>query len=178
MDIHQIQVKYDPLADRLLLQIRTRDELLFPIWLTRRMVIRLWPHFRGMVSGLAVTRSAPSAMAVPEARDMLAEAARERALKSADFKTEFNTSSGKQPLGPEPVLPTAIDLRPAQGQAVVLVIRDTAGRSLELAFGEDLAHGLMKLVESALVAAEWGLVAAPRPAPAGPPAPTPPRVLN
>ena len=40
MDIHQIQVKYDALADRLLLQIRTRDEQLFPIWLTRRMVMR------------------------------------------------------------------------------------------------------------------------------------------
>ena len=177
MDIHQIQVKYDPLADRLLLQIRTRDDLLFPIWLTRRLVIRLWPHFRGMVSGLAVSRSAPSAMAVPEARDMLAEAARERALKSADFKTEFNTSSVKQPLGPEPVLPTAIDLRPAQGQAVVLVIRDAAGRSLELAFGEDLAHGLMKLVESALAASEWGLVA-PQAAAAGEPNAPPARVLN
>ncbi|MEI6026001.1 MAG: hypothetical protein WCT47_04830 [Betaproteobacteria bacterium] len=160
MDIHQIQVKYDPLADRLLLQIRTRDELLFPIWLTRRMVMRLWPHFRGMVSGLAVTRSAPSAMAVPEARDMLAEAARERALRSADFKTQFDPSSAKQALGPEPMLPTAIDLRPAKGQAVVLVIRDANGRSLELAFGEDLAHGLSRLVESALVASEWGLVAA------------------
>jgi hypothetical protein len=157
MDIHQIQVKYDPLADRLLLQIRTREEQLFPIWLTRRMVVRLWPHFRGMVSGLAVSRTAPSALAVPEARDMLADAARERALKAADFKTAFNASAATQPLGPEPVLPIAIDLRPAPGQAVVLVIRDNHGRSLELAFGEDLAHGLLKLVESALAGSEWGL---------------------
>jgi hypothetical protein len=177
MDIHQIQVKYDPLADRLLLQIRTRDDSLFPIWLTRRMVMRLWPHFRGMVSGLAVTRSAPSAMAVPEARDMLADAARERALQSADFKTQFDASSAKQPLGPEPVLPAAIDLRPAKGQAVVLVIRDADGRSLELAFGEDLAHGLSRLVESALVASEWGLVAAAVETQAEPGKP-PARVLN
>lgn len=177
MDIHQIQVKYDPLADRLLLQIRTRDEQLFPIWLTRRMVMRLWPHFRGLVSGLAVSRSAPAAMAVPEARDMLAEAARERALKSADFKTQFDATSAKQPLGPEPVLPTAIDLRPAEGHAVVLVIRDGAGRNLELAFGEDLAHGLMKLVESALATSEWGLVAAQATASTVPGTP-PARVLN
>jgi hypothetical protein len=177
MDIHQIQVKFDPVADRLLLQIRTRDDSLFPIWLTRRMVMRLWPHLRGMVSGLAVTRSAPTALAVPEARDMLADAARERALKSTDFKTEFNASTAKQPLGPEPVLPIAIDLRPAQRQAVALVVRDAHGRSLELAFGEDLAHGLLKLVESALAGSEWGLVT---PAAAQPEEPgTPPtRVLN
>jgi hypothetical protein len=177
MDIHQIQVKYDPLADRLLLQIRTREEQLFPIWLTRRMVVRLWPHFRGMVSGLAVSRTAPSALAVPEARDMLAEAARERALKSADFKTEFNASAAKLPLGPEPILPTGIDLRPAPGQAVVLVIRDTHGRSLELAFGEDLAHGLLKLLESALAGSEWGLVTSAAAQPAEPGTP-PARVLN
>jgi len=177
MDIHQIQVKYDPVADRLLLQIRTREEQLFPIWLTRRMVVRLWPHFRGMVSGLAVSRTAPAAVAVPEARDMLADAARERALKAADFKTAFNASAATQPLGPEPVLPIAIDLRPAPRQAVVLVIRDAHGRSLELAFGEDLAHGLLKLVESALAGSEWGLVtpAAAQPAEPGTP---PARVLN
>ena len=176
MDIHQIQVKYDPLADRLLLQIRTRDESLFPIWLTRRMVMRLWPHLHGMVSGLAVTRSAPAALAVPEARDMLADAARQRALKSADFKTEFNPSSARQPLGPEPALPMAIDLRPAQGQAVVLVIRDTAGHSLELALGEDLAHGLLALVESALASSDWGLTV--QPAAGTEPAAPPARMLN
>ena len=177
MDIHQIQVKYDPQADRLLLQIRTREEQLFAVWLTRRMVIRLWPHFRGMVSGMAVSRVAPSALAVPEARDMLADAAREQALKSADFQTTFDASGAQQPLGTEPVLPSAIDLSPAKGQAVLMVIRDPQGRSLEMAFGEDLAHGLVTLVESALVSSEWGLVAPPAataPDPGAPPA----RVLN
>jgi hypothetical protein len=56
------------------------------------------------------------------------------------------------------------------------VIRDAQGRSLELAFGEDLAHGLLKLVESALAASEWGLVAPS--AAAEPAAPAPARVLN
>lgn len=178
MDIHQIQVRYEPVADRLLMQVRTRDEQLFAIWLTRRMVMRLWPHFRQAVVNLAVARSAPGAMAVPEAREMLAEAAREKALEKADFKTRFDPSAAKPALGPEPMLPVAVDLGKAPGGALVFAVRDTQGRTLELKLGEDLANGLMKLVESALVAAEWGLVAAPRSAPAGPPAATPPRVLN
>ena len=49
--------------------------------------MRLWPHFRQAVVNLAVARSAPGAMAVPEAREMLAEAAREKALEKADFKS-------------------------------------------------------------------------------------------
>ena len=60
---------------------------------------------------------------------------------------------------------------------MVLVIRDTQGRSLELAFGEDLAHGLLKLVEGALAASEWGLVAGAPAQPAEPSTP-PARVLN
>jgi len=178
MDIHQIQARYEPVADRLLLQVRTRQEQLFAIWLTRRMVMRLWPHLRQAVVQLVMDRSAPSALAVPEARDMLADAARERALEKADFKTPFDASAAHHALGPEPMLPVAIDLgRDAQG-ALVLSVRDMQGRQLSLNLGEDLANGLMKLVESALARADWGLVAAPRQAPAEPPAATPPRVLN
>ena len=176
MDIHQIQVKYEPVADRLLMQVRTRDEQLFALWLTRRMVMRLWPHFRHLVTDLAVARTAPSAMPVPEAREMMAQAAREKALQSTDFKTKFNPTSTKLPLGPEPMLPAAIDLGKAPGGAVILAVRDTQGRSLELRLGEDLANGWMKLVESALAVSGWGLVAPP--APPEPAAAKPARVLN
>ena len=154
MDIHQIQVKYEPVADRLLMQVRTRDEQLFALWLTRRMVMRLWPHFRQLVTDLAVARTAPAAMPVPEAREMMAQAAREKALQSTDFKTKFNPTSTKLPLGPEPMLPAAIDLGKAPGGAVILAVRDSQGRSLELRLGEDLANGWMKLVENALAVSE------------------------
>ncbi|MFM1856905.1 MAG: hypothetical protein RLZ83_2214 [Pseudomonadota bacterium] len=177
MDIHQIQVKYEPVADRLLMQVRTRDEQLFALWLTRRMVMRLWPHFRQLVTDLAVARTAPAAMPVPEAREMLAQAAREKALQSTDFKTKFTPApAAKLPLGPEPMLPAAIDLGKAPGGAVILAVRDTQGRSLELRLGEDLANGWMKLVENALAVSEWGLVAPP--APQEPAAAKPARVLN
>ena len=177
MDIHQIQIRYEAAADRLLLLVRTRDEQLYAIWLTRRMVIRLWPHFRQAVVNLALTRSAPGALALPEARDMLAEVARERALERADFKTEFDASGARLALGPEPMLPVAADLGQDSQGALVFSVRDAHGRTLSLNLGEDLANGLMKLVESALAGADWGLTVgvAPAPAQAGAQAP---RVLN
>jgi hypothetical protein len=108
---------------------------------------------------------------------MIAQAARERALKSTDFKTQFNPAATKLPLGPEPMLPAAIDLRKAPRGAIVLSVRDAQGRSLELQLGEDLANGWMKLVENALAQSDWGIEIAQR-APEAPPAATPSRVLN
>jgi hypothetical protein len=177
VDIHQIQVKYEPVQDRLLMQVRTRDEQLFGLWLTRRMVMRMWPPVRQLMTSIAVDRTAPGATPVPEAREMLAQAARERALKSTDFKTQFNPTATKLPLGPEPMLPTAIDLRKAPRGAIVLAIRDTQGRSLELQLGEDLANGWMKLVENALAQADWGIEIVAK-APEAPAAAPPSRVLN
>jgi hypothetical protein len=177
MDIHQIQVRYEAAADRLLMLVRTRDEQLFAIWLTRRMVMRLWPHFRQAVVHLALARSAPGSMAVPEARDMLAEAAREKALEKADFKTPFDASAGRHALGPEPMLPVAVDLGHDAKGALVFSVRDGHGRQLSLNLGEDLANGLMKLVESALAAADWGLTVGASTAPAPADAPVS-RVLN
>jgi hypothetical protein len=177
VDIHQIQVKYDPVQDRLLMQVRTRDDQLFGLWLTRRMVMRMWPPVRQLMTAIAVDRSAPGAMAVPEAREMLAQAARERALKSTDFKTQFNPAATKLPLGAEPMLPAAIDLRKAPRGAIVLAIRDAQGRSLELQLGEDLANGWMKLIENALAQSDWGIEITPR-APESAPTEPPSRVLN
>ena len=74
------------------------------------------------------------------------------------------------------MLPAAIDLGKAPGGAVILAVRDTQGRSLELRLGEDLANGWMKLVENALAVSEWGLVAPP--APQEPAAAKPARVPN
>ena len=41
MGIHQLQLRYDPVADRLLPSVRTHQAELYRVWLTRRMVARL-----------------------------------------------------------------------------------------------------------------------------------------
>ena len=173
-----MHVAYEPVADRLLLRLRTRDAQRVALWLTRRMVMRLWPHYRQAVAQLAVARQAPGSTAVPEAQAMLAEAARETALRRADFRTAFDDSGHDGPLGAEPMLPVAADLGPAPDGALRLAVRDTQGRQLELRLGEDLAHGLATLLEATLAKADWGLALPSRPATAAAPAAPPTRVLN
>ncbi len=167
MDIHQIQVKYDAMADRLLMQVRTRAGEVFAVWLTRRMVQRLWPPFRQLVTRIGVARTAPGASVLPEAREMMAQAVRDRPLPAADFNARFDAEATTQPLGPEPLLPAAIDMAPGPAGpggapvGLLLKLREHRGRSLELRLGDDLATALLRLVDKALVAAEWGLGASP-----------------
>ncbi len=174
-----MQVRYDPTADRVLWQLRTLGGDLFALWLTRRMLRQLWPHLTRLVVLAGV--AGQDALLLPEARQMLADAARSRSLAGADFSTPFNPTAAALPLGPLPLLPVAIDLGPGrQGRGLALAAREADGRHLRLELSADLANGLLRLLEQALAGSDWGILepAAEATDAAEPPAPARPIVLN
>lgn len=153
-----MQVRYNPAADRLLWQVRTSTGELFAVWLTRRMVRQLWGPLTLLVTQAAVAQVVPHALVLPEAREMMAQAARSRQLPGADFATPFDPKPAAQPLGPEPLLPTTVDLSPGpDGRGLRLTVKEPGGRNLSLQLSNDLATGLMRLLEKALAEADWGL---------------------
>lgn len=160
MSIHQIQVLYDTTADRLLLHMRTGAAEVYSVWLTRRMLSRLYTPFRTTVTATSVAQTTPKALPVPEARQMLEQAALDRPLANADFGKPFVTADASHPLGPEPLLPDTVDLRPAPGGQTVLAFREPRGRRIEVVLSNELSAALLRLIDSALVASEWGLPAA------------------
>jgi hypothetical protein len=177
MAIHQIQVRYDATADRLLLQLRTTESEVYAVWLTRRMVQRLYPPFRQAVAKASVARATPQALPVPEARQMLEQAALQRSLKGADFAQPFASTDASHPLGPEPLLPDAADLRPGADGQLTLTVREPRGRRIEIALNAELATALLRLLDGALVTAEWGLAPAAAP-PAAPADDAPGRLVS
>lgn len=175
MSIHQIQVRYDPAQDRLLLQVLTQDRQLLPMWLTRRLAMRLMPHLRRTTAAAAVAGASPRATVLPDAQQMLAQASREKALKSADLQTPFDAGEARRPLGDEPMLPVSIDLSTPVGSGLAMTFRSEAGQSVEIKLGRDHALVMVELIESALAKSEWGIAADS--APTGPPA-AGPTLLN
>ena len=172
-----MQVRYQPTTDRVLWQVRSTAGELFAVWLTRRMLKQLWPPLANLVTTAAVAQVAPSATVLPEAREMLAQAARSRPLPGTDFAKPFDPKPVAQPLGAEPLLPTEIDLGPgANGQGLRITAREQAGRQMSLQLSNDLATALLRLVEQALVEADWGFGAANPAAQAA--EPPPPSALN
>lgn len=175
MNIHQMQVRYQPGPDRVLWQVRTAAGELFAVWLTRRMLKLLWPPMSKIVTQAGVAQVVPNATVLPEAQAMMAQAARDRPLPTARFNEPFNAQPVAQPLGPEPLLPEAIDLGPGpDGKGLALQLREAGGRRMALKLNDDLATALMRLLEQALKEADWGW-GGPAAAPAEPAAPV---VLN
>jgi hypothetical protein len=176
MSIHQIQLRYEPVADRLLLSVRTRAGELYTAWLTRRMVARLGAPLRQAVARLVLPRTAAAAVALPEAQQMLEQVARERPLKDTDFEQPFAGSEGaSHPLGPEPLLPGEIDVQAPPAGGLVIALRELRGRRLDLTLSNDLATALLRLLDRAVEQAEWAL---PGPATPAEPATPGPQHLN
>ncbi len=185
MTIHQIQLRYDATADRLLMQVRTTKAELYAVWLTRRMTAKVYPPFRQAVTRASVAQAAPQAMPVPEARQMLEQAALQRPLPGTDFEKPFAEADASHPLGPEPLLPAAIDLRPVASGVLVIALREERGRRLEMSLTTELSTALLRLMDGALKMADWALPAQAAPAadavtatPQELPAPGPGRLLN
>jgi hypothetical protein len=177
MQIRQLAVHNDVQADRLLLRIRADDDNVLAAWLTRRLCLRLWPHWTGLVQHVATAHAhattAPHATATPEAAGMLAEAARERSLQQADFSQPFEAAGARQPLGTEPLLAHTVQLTARPGGRLQLTIRDATQRSMQLELDTALAHALHTLMVAALRQADWGLSIDDAATDAAPP-----RVLN
>ncbi len=177
MNIRQIAVQYDVDADRLLLRVRSGDEQLFAVWLTRRLCLRLWPHLASLVrragAEQALAQTAPQSTATPEAKAMLAEAARERSLAQSDFSQPFEVAAtAQQPLGPQPLLAHTVQMTPlAQGRLQV-AIRDAQQRSVQLDLDASMATAVRELMVAALRQADWGFALD------APAAETAPRMLN
>jgi hypothetical protein len=161
MHIRQLALHYDAPADRLLLRVRSSDDGVFAVWLTRRLCLRLWPHLSRLVQQLgtaqAVARALPNATPTAQAASMLGAAAREQALQQADFSQPFKDAAAHQPLGSEPLLAHTVQLTPQPSGQLQVTILDARQRSMQMVLDDTLAIAVRELMASALRQADWAI---------------------
>ena len=176
MQIRQLALHYRPEADRLLLRVNSGDNQQVAVWFTRRLCQRLWPHLSQAVTRIGVARETGQSnlhnpMVTPEAQAMLAQSARERALRDADFKTPFADQASGHPLGVEPLLATEVQITPLADSHLRLAIVAADKRSVQVQLTESMATAVKELMFKAMQQAEWGFElgeaaqSAPTPAP-------------
>lgn len=169
MELHQISVTYDPVADRLMMRVRGRQGEQFAGWFTRRLMGRLWPVLQKMAADMASAAVAPGASVLPEAKALLSEVRRIEALRRSDLNTPFDAQATQHPVGEEPLLLSAVNLHLLPGAQLAIGFKGADGRSFDLRLGEDLTQAWMHLTEKALIAADWGLLMAEQLPPLIPP---------
>jgi hypothetical protein len=164
MQIHQMSVTYLPEQDRILMRINTTEGEEMRMWLTRRLMVGLWPLLsKVLTEHLLKLESAGASLsgANPELKKMLADFRKEEFLQHADFDTPYEEAQQRLPLGEEPLLVTDVDAAPLENGPLRLNFNERAPngsskpRSFQMEMQPKLMQGLMHLLDQALLQSQW-----------------------
>lgn len=153
MNLERITVEFAAEEDRLLVRVYFSGSAEVLFWLTRRLVKRFWPVM------LQIAQSKPDIQVQPnpEARKAMIGFEHERALKEVKFSKAVKEPDRKHPLGDSPMLVTRIRARRNDKGLSVLSLMPKEGNGIDLTLGDNLLHGLMKLIQDSVAKAEWEL---------------------
>jgi hypothetical protein len=163
MKIHQLSVTYLAEQDRILMRVNTAAAEEMRLWLTRRLMLGLWPLLSKLLTKhLLKLEAAGSSLetADEDLKKMLADFRKEEFLKHADFDTPYQDNQPQLPLGEEPLLVTDVDAAPLPNGRLRLSFNERPPgvekpRSFQMEMEPKLMQGLMHLLEQALTRSQW-----------------------
>jgi hypothetical protein len=153
MNLERITVEFDAEDDRLLVRVYFSGSAEVLFWLTRRLVKRFWPVLLQMAQSKPDIQVQPN----PEARKAMVGIEHEKALKQVRFSKAVKEPNRTHPLGDVPMLVTRIRARRNDKGLTVLSLLPKNGNGIDLTLGDNLLHGLMKLIQDTSGKAEWEL---------------------
>ncbi len=163
MKIHQLSVTYLAEQDRILVRVNTAAAEEMRLWLTRRLMLGLWPLLGKLLTRhLLKLESAGTSLETADEglKKMLADFRKEEFLKNADFETPYKQDQPQLPLGEEPLLVTDVDASPLPNGRLRLSFNERAPnsqkpRSFQMEMEPRLMQGMMHLLEQALARSQW-----------------------
>ena len=157
MKLERIRIEFDAEQDRLLMRILIDGGAEVLLWLTRRCVQRLSTALLRMAERKPEIQLQPSA----EARTAILQFEHERALQQVKFARAGDepptAAPREQPLGGAPLLVTRIQARRMPDGRSQVGLLPSEGDGAHLTLTDNLLHGLMRLVHSAVEKADWNL---------------------
>lgn len=163
MKIHQLSVTYLAEQDRILVRVNTAAAEEMRLWLTRRLLLGLWPLLsKLMTKHLLKLEAAGTSLdtADEDLKRMLADFRKEEFLRDADFDTPYQENQVALPLGGEPLLVTDVDASPLPNGRLRLSFNERPPesdkpRNFQMEMEPKLMQGLMHLLEQALARSQW-----------------------
>ncbi len=163
MKIHQLSVVYLAEQDRILMRANTSAAAEMRLWLTRRLMLGLWPLLTRMLTKHLLKLEAAGSLldtADEDLKKMLADFRKEEFLRQADFDTPYQENQSEWPLGEEPLLITDVDASPLPSGQLRLSFNermpgDHKPRSFRIDMEPQLMQAMMHLLEHALARSQW-----------------------
>ncbi|MBG9387279.1 hypothetical protein [Caenimonas aquaedulcis] len=163
MKIHQLSVNYVAEQDRILVRINTSSAEEIRMWLTRRLMLGLWPLLSKLLTKHLLKLEAAGTVldtADDGLKKMLTDFRKEEFLRHADFDTPYQEERVTLPLGEEPLLVTDVDASPQPSGRLRLTFNEKPPnadkpRNFQMELEPKLMQGLMHLLEQALGRSQW-----------------------
>ena len=163
MKIHQLSVNYLAEQDRILMRVNTRAAEEMRLWLTRRLMLGLWPLLSKLLTKhLLKLEAAGTSLdtADDDLKKMLADFRKEEFLRHADFETPYKEDQVLLPLGDAPLLVTDVDAAPLPNGRLRLSFNERSPnsdkpRNFQMEMEPKLMQGLMHLLEQAMARSQW-----------------------
>lgn len=149
--INQIQATYLPAEDRILLKIKTLNELVYLAWITRRFMKLVIPVLHGQHPTTGKTLFDGKTAQVQQMKT-------EKTQLIGDYDSQYQAPENAQyPLGEEPILLAKIAFTDMYTDKAQLAFEPETGQGIILPYHSDLLGPLIKIFSQALNAADWAL---------------------
>lgn len=149
--ISNVQATYEPLEDRILLNITTQDHAVYSAWITRRYLKLLLPALQGNHPRTL------KPLLSEEALGFLHSAEIEVDPRSPIFEPYQETDETYFPLGETPVLLTKIAFKSLNSDKPLMEMNPEAGAGFEIPFEASVLKLLTNILQQALPRASWDL---------------------
>lgn len=150
--LHQMQVKFEPLEDRLLFRLSTQNKYEYRFWFTRRYVKILWKALLTMLQNSGLPD-----YGTQQANDAVLSFQHEQIVQGADFEKRFEDNDMHYPLGENPVLVSRVRIKTREDGMQLLCMHPEQGQGIELSMDNSLLHSFCKLLTDAQRSTEWDL---------------------
>ncbi|MEA1889884.1 MAG: hypothetical protein U9N50_08920 [Pseudomonadota bacterium] len=151
--INQIQIRYTPVEDRIVLRLNTEDSSEFRFWITRRFAKILSASLMNLLSSSEEIQEYQE----EEVQKAVISFQHQEALAQADFARTFQAQPDNLPLGDEPVLLSKLTVRKTADGNPLLCLYPEEGKGIDLALQQQLLHSISKLFADALQESDWGI---------------------
>lgn len=149
--IAHIQASYEPLEDRILLNIATQSQQVYSVWITRRYLRLLIPALQGKHPRTLQPLLSDSVLSQMYSQESYADAL------SKIFTPHEVTDETQFPLGEEPIVLVKIAFKALDSDAPLIELNPDKGAGLALPFEAYVIKLLLQVLQQALLRAEWDL---------------------
>ena len=156
--LHQMQLTFVPVEDRVLFRMNTKARQEFRFWMTRRYIKVLWNTIIKLLKerqGKKLETKEEKPLPEPIQEAVIA-AEHQKIVENSDFQTQYQEST-YLPLGESPTLLFSVGVKPGPNNQAILVMSPQEGQGIEIGLNDQIVHSLCKLLAETAAKAEWDL---------------------